>query len=336
MITIKDIANLAGVSVGTVSNVINGTKNVSSTKRQLVEQAIHQLNYVPNSIARTLKTKVSKTIGLIVPDISNPFYSELAKGVEDHLNEYGYALFVCNKYRTAEKERQYLDSLVEKNSDGIIVVKPMLEQEDLERYGKRCNLILIDTDLSPNDYFGVINVDDDASAYQLTELIYNMNHRKIAYFYGAQGARSDSQRFNGYKKCMEEHGIFSQDLVYDCGSYDIQGGYYMANEMFGQGNFPTAVFASNDMIAIGVIQSAFDHGLQIPQDISVVGCDDISISACLRPTLTTISRPKYQMGAVSAQLITDSLLKQKPFYFKEMLLTSNLMVRQSLRPPKIK
>lgn len=90
------------------------------------------------------------------------------------------------------------------------------------------------------------------------------------------------------------------------------------------------------MIAIGVIQSAFDHGLQIPQDISVVGCDDISISACLRPTLTTISRPKYQMGAVSAQLITDSLLKQKPFYFKEMLLTSNLMVRQSLGSPKIK
>lgn len=334
MPTIKDIANLAEVSVGTVSNVINGTQNVSPAKRRLVEQAIEQLNYIPNATARTLKTKISKTIGLIVPDISNPFYSELAKGVEDHLSQYGYTLFVCNKYRTAAKERQYLDSLTEKNSDGIILVKPMLAQSELERYGQHESLILIDTNLTSNEHFGIINVDDEESGYQMTQLIYNMNHRKIAYFRGGWGARSDERRLHGYQSFMKEYGIFHPDLIYDCGQYEIQNGYYAVNDLLEKNELPTAIFASNDMIAIGAIQSLYDHGLQVPEDISVVGCDDISISACLRPALTTISRPKYQMGTASGRLMINSLLSKKSFTNRELLLTSNLMVRQSLAPPK--
>jgi LacI family transcriptional regulator len=328
--TIKEVASEAGVSVGTVSNVLNDYKHVTEAKRKKVLDAIDTLGYKPNPIARTLKTRISKTIGLIVPDISNPFYAELARGAEDILRQHGYNLFLCNKDRNSEKEADYVDALMDKSVDGIILVKPTINENKIHGIGKNNNLILIDTNMPASKDYAIINVDDYMSAYKMTEYLYQMGHRKIAYFSGNMDARSDQLRFQGYKSFMKEQSIFGEDLVEKCGVYRISESYNHAQNFLKKKRKIDAVFASNDVIALGIIHAANDLGLRVPEDISVAGCDDIEMSSYLRPTLTTIRRPKYLLGNTAAKALIDTLVYGKPIRSLTMTLTAEQITRGSV------
>jgi LacI family transcriptional regulator len=330
MATIKEVAALAGVSVGTVSNVINGYEHVKGAKRNQVLAAIDALGYKPNSIARTLKTKMSKTVGLIVPDISNPFYAEIARGTEDALRQFGYNLFLCSKDRNSDREADYADALMDKNVDGIIIIKPTINEKKIRSIGKTSKVILIDTYLPVNGNYAIINIDDEQSAYKMTEYLYRMGHRTIIYFSGNTDARSDKLRFRGYKGFMKKVNLYKSDHIIKCGIYRTSESYLRAFELFKNRRIPDAIFAANDILALGVIQAAFDSGLTIPGDISVVGCDDIEISSYFRPTLTTICRPKYNLGSAAASILIDSLVYGKPIQSLSLTLTAELVIRDSV------
>jgi LacI family transcriptional regulator len=330
MSTIKEVASAAGVSVGTVSNVLNDYEHVTEVKRKKVLDAVDILGYKPNSIARTLKTKISKNIGLIVPDISNPFYAELARGAEDALRQYGYNLFLCNNDRNSEKEADYVDALIDKSADGIIIVKPTISETKIHGIGKNNNLVLLDTDMPVSKDYAIINADDYMSAYKMTEYLYQMKHRKIAYFSGNMDARSDHLRFQGYKSFMEKHGLFEENLVEKCGVYSISESYNHARNFLRQKRKINAVFASNDVIALGIIHAANDLGILVPEDISVAGCDDIEMSSYLRPTLTTIRRPKYLFGNTAAKVLIDTLVYGKSIRSLTMTLSAEQITRDSV------
>lgn len=326
---------MAGVSVGTVSNVLNGHNHVKPSIREQVLKAIDILQYKPNSIARALKTKRSKTIGLIVPDISNPFYAEIARGAEDTFQQFGYNLFLCNKDRNSQKETDYADALVDKHVDGIMIIKPTLSGPKLHSVCQGSKIILIDTAQLASDDYAVINVEDDRSAYNMTEYLYQMGHRKIAYFSGNTDARSDKLRFSGYKSFMQKCGLFQDDLVINCGVYRIPESYKQARRILTEKEIPDAIFAANDILALGVLQAAFDLGLQIPNDISVVGCDDIEMAAYFRPSLTTIKRPKYVLGSTAANVLIDNLLHNKPIQSLSLTLSAELVIRNSVLDRKL-
>jgi LacI family transcriptional regulator len=330
MATIKEVAAAAGVSVGTVSNVLNGYEHVKEVKRNQVLAAIDALGYKPNSIARTLKTKISKTVGLIVPDISNPFYAEIARGTEDVLRQSAYNLFLCSKDRNSGREADYADALMDKNVDGIIIIKPTINEKKIRSIGKTSKLILIDTYLPVNGNYAVINVDDEQSACKMTEYLYRMGHRTITYFSGNTDARSDKLRFQGYKCFMKKVNLYNSDHVIKCGIYRTSESYRRAFELFKTGRIPDAVFAANDILALGVIQAAFDSGLTVPGDISVVGCDDIEIASYFRPALTTICRPKYNLGSAAAGILIDSLVHGKPIQSLSLTLAAELVIRNSV------
>lgn len=331
MATIKDIAALAGVSVGTVSNVINGEKNVSPKRVQSVNNAIKALGYIPNSIARTLKTHVSKTVGLILPDITNPFYAELARGVEDSLNESGYALFLCNKDRNKEKEHEYLNILLQKNVDGIIVVKPTAPHSTLTEIGEQLPLVLIDFSPSPERHYAILNVDDGNSARLLMDYLYAMGHRRIAYFSGNMDAYSDICRQDSYIQFMKEKGLFDERLIYQCKRYDMANSYQQMIDILENETLPDAVFAANDILAIGAIHALHDRHLNVPEDISVVGCDNILLSSFIAPGLTTINRPKYELGKQAAQTLLNMISDISTKEYPQETLISELVLRHSVQ-----
>lgn len=330
MPTIKDIAAAAGVSVGTVSNVINGSQTVSQERARKVNEAIRALGYAPNSTARTLKTRVSKTVGLILPDITNPFYAELARGAEDMLGQHGYTLFLCNKDRSTDKEYEYLTALSRKDVDGVILVKPALSPGQLKSFGQQYQLALIDMEPGEGLPYAIINVDDEAGGRLMTEYLYQMGHRRIAYFIGNTSARSDILRLKGYEGFMREKGLWDERLLVPCQRYSAEAGYTRTLDMLAGGPMPEAIFAANDMLAIGVIQALNDRGLRVPEDLSVAGCDDITLSRYMHPALTTITRPKYELGQAGAAVLIDILQGRREGGPSAQTLASRLVVRNSV------
>ena len=194
MITIKEVANEAGVSVGTVSNVINNIPSVNYDYRQKVLDAIKKLNYIPNVAARTLKTSISKSIGLMIPDITNPYYPEIARGAEDSAKKYGYTVFLCNNDRSAFKEKDYIKALIEKNIDGIILVKPNISVAEIEELKSRCNLVIVDMGDDSIPDCDVINLDDYGGTMQAMQLLYENGHTRIAFISGLLECKGGQRR----------------------------------------------------------------------------------------------------------------------------------------------
>lgn len=325
MATIKEVAEKAGVSVGTVSNVLN-EKPVKHLTKERVLAAMKDLSYSPNSIARMLKTRISKTIGLVVPDISNPFYSQLARGAEDEALKHGNTLFLCNKDRNSKKEEDYLHALISKGVDGIILVKPSINHKRVNEISKKCSLVLIDANYNQGENYSVLNVDDKDGALIMMEYLFRLGHRNIHYFMGSEDSKSDFERYSGYRSFMEAHGLFSEDKIIHCGVYNIEQGYSCASRIFSRGIIPDAIFASNDILAIGAVQAAFNHGIEVPNDISIAGCDDIIFSRYMRPTLTTLNRPKYRLGSVGVKILVGC---EKNMKKNASMLCSELVIRDS-------
>ena len=309
-ITMKDVAKAAGVSLGTVSNVLNKLATVSDKNRIQVMDAVKTLNYKPNYTARALKTKRSKSIGLIIPDIGNPFYPEFARGVEDGAQAAGYNLFLCNSDRSEEKEKEYLLVLLEKMVDGLILYKPHLTLQELEVYRQRCRIVLVDMGLQTGCRCDVVNVDDYLGVRQALLFLWEKGHRQIAMVAGELDSQSSRDRVRAFEDFhRDKQSVITEDYIQH-GHYDWHSGFTSTNRLLDCGKPPTAILTANDLMAIGALKAAHERGLSVPGDLSVMGYDDINMASICMPPLTTVRQPKYEMGALSFQALLKRLGEQ--------------------------
>lgn len=329
-ITIKDIAKKAGVSITTVSKVINNKdESISDETRNRVKDIIKELNYQPNALARGLITKKTKTIALVLPDITNPFFPDVARGVEDYSNKHGYNVFLCNTDDNYKKENDYINLLKEKRVDGIIFSSANSGSDKTKFIHKiDIPLVAIDRAYNENECFGIFT-DNLTGGYIAAKHLIDLNHKKIACITGPKEIRNSIERVNGYKKAIIEAGIELDESLIAYSDFKIDGGYKAGIELMKNKDI-TAIFACNDLMACGVYEAAYDMGLRIPDDISVVGFDDVQIIKALNPKLTTIKQPIYKIGQEAAKMLIK-LIENKKINENIINLDVELVTRGSTR-----
>lgn len=330
----KDVAREAGVSLGTVSNVLNNKNTVLAENRRKVMKAVERLGFRSNLVARTLKTKTSSDIGLIIPNINNPFYPELARGVEDAANEAGFTVLLCNDDRNADKERSYINSLITKNVSGIILLKPQISFAEIDDISRRMAVILVDVGAPPGASYNIVNVDDRGGITRALEHLYENGHRRIAFVKGLDDSLSSLDRAEAYTDFLVRKRLRVRDDFVCQGKYSWMGGYEAARRLLSLPNSPTAIMAANDLMAIGCIKGAQEMGLDVPGDVSVVGFDNLDLTNLCSPRLTTVNQPKYEMGTKSVELLLRRINNGKKAGGEKVVLHTEIVVRESVGPVK--
>ncbi|MFB4370340.1 MULTISPECIES: LacI family DNA-binding transcriptional regulator [unclassified Pseudomonas] len=326
MATIKDVAARAGISYTTVSHVVNGTRPVSDQVRSKVEAAIAELGYVPSGVARSLRVRATGTLGLLLPNASNPYFAELARGIEDHAERNGYSVILCNSDDDIDKQLRYLRVLLERRIDGLIVATVASDAAFAQALAAlRVPLVLVDRSLE-----GVsadqLRVDHEQGAYLATRHLLELGHRRIVCIGGPASTQVVQLRAGGYRRALDEAGIEAQAVV-DC-AFTSPAGHAAAQVLLAGEQRPTAIFAGNDMIALGVLRAAAERGLQVPQQLSVVGFDDIEVSRYLHPALTTVGQRIGQLGEQAAERLL-ARIRKPGLTAEQRLIEPTLMLRES-------
>lgn len=325
--TIYDVAKESGVSIATVSKVINNTGNMRDTTRERVKHAIKKLNYQPNMVASALTGKGTETIGLLVPDISNPFFSDMARMIEDRAHEVGMSVIICSTDTVAEKERKYINLLKRKQVDGLIIGATIKDRQLLEDLKDGSIPIVMLTQDDVGLGLTSVSVDDFKGGFDATNYFITTGHKNIAII--AEYANSSRMRIYGYREAHDEKGLpIDEENIYRT-SAKIESGRKVMLEMVKNNRVPTAIFACNDLVAIGVIQGAKESGLRIPEDISVIGFDNTMLGEIVDPPLTSVSQPIADMGKRTVDLIIEKIeSKQKkvPTVENERILFNPTMV----------
>lgn len=329
-ITIKDIAKLGGVSIATVSKIINGKDHdIGEATKKRIELIMKEENYVPNRLARSLVTKKTKTIGLVIPDITNPFFPEIVRGAEDKAQEEGYSIFFCNSDDSLEKEEKYIQNLMEKMVDGIIFTassKRITEGELLSN--ANIPMVLVDRQIESKNIRTSILVDNKEGAKIAIKHLIELGHKKILHLTGPKEARITQARLEGYKETLEESKIDIDENLIQFGEYKMGSGYEGILDILNRNIDFTAIFCGNDMIALGVMKALKEKKIKVPKDISIVGFDDIYVSSLIHPSLTTISQPKYQMGYKAVAVMID-ILEGRIQSHENMILMPELKIRET-------
>lgn len=328
MITMKDVARRAGVSTATVSHVINETRFVSDELKARVYQAMRELNYRPNAIARSLRRKKTQNVGMIVPDISYPFLAEVARGVEDAGFELGYNVIVCDSDGDLEREADYIRLLQEKKVDGIVFVAAGESSSHVQTLIEQgMPVVVCDRDL-PGVEVDTVIADNVGSGYQATEHLIDLGHRHIGCIAGPQVLGISNKRGKGYKRALGRYGILVREELIVRGDFRCRGGYEAMRKLLALDEPPTAVFACNDLMAVGAICTASKRRLRIPQDVAIVGCDDIALASFTNPSLSTVAHPKHEMGAMAVEMLVERI-KDKSKPPTRRLLPTDLVIRDS-------
>ena len=330
--TIKDIAAKAGVSIGTVSRVLNKKEIVSEKTRKKVEQVVKELGYIPNEMARSLLRNKSKTIALIMPDLSNPFYAELFQGVEDIMSSEGYYVFVCDTSYKMENEHRYIKEMIGRGVDGMIFLSLYYCGEEIfNLVNNNVAAVAVQT-YSNNMGMDLVTTDVENPSMEAYGHLIKLGHKKIAYVC-IDKTRSVS-RINPYLSALREAGIpLREEYIIDGYSTDTLG--YMATEkLLELHDPPTAIQFINDYTALGAYNVIYNKGLRIPDDLSVIGYDDIKISKFLNPPLTTISQPIREMGRTAGEMLIKSINGDPNRIKREIRLPGKLIIRNSTASPK--
>ncbi len=326
--TIKDVAQAAGVSIATVSRVLNQQAGVSKALSQQVHEAVDQLNYQLNGIAKALKSSQSRSIGLIIPDIENPFFPALVRGVEDAAQKQGYAVILCNTDGKPEEEKRYLKFLLSKQVDGILFVGNIKFTQNKNWLSSLpVPLVLLDRRMEDAP-FSTVLVDNELGASMAIGHLIKQGRRHIAIIGGKPESPTSIERVNGAISCLTAHGHLREEHLIANGYFTFEGGYQAIEKMINCGQFFDAVFAANDMMAIGVIECLEKYGKHIPNDVAVVGFDDIRMAAWHKPSLTTIKQPVYEVGQVAVRIIVDHITGSNTGCTNQVL-KPELIVRQS-------
>ena len=310
-ITIKEIAKEANVSIATVSMVINKKdSNITDATRNRVLEVVKKYNYIPNAMAGSLVTQRTHIIGLILPDITNPFFPGIARGAEDRANKAGYSIIFCNTDDGLEVQEKYIETLTKKMADGIIIAHSS-NSEKMSEILERCKvpIILIDRDFDSENICGKVLVDNSNGAYKAVAYLIKNGYKKIAYLSGPLKTRTASDRLEGYKKALEDNVIEYNENLIKFGEYRIEWGRTGVNEFLEENTDFDAIFCGNDLIAIGAMKELKEKGYSIPDDIGVMGYDDIYMASLVEPSLTTIRQPNYQMGYKAMEMLEERLKK---------------------------
>lgn len=328
--TIRDVAELAGVHPSTVSRVINNDSRISEKTKNKVLLIIKKLGYTPNAIARGLKIKRTYTLGMLIPDITNPFFAEIARGVEDAANANGFNIILCNTDDKLKKERIYLEILKGKRVDGLILGTAHIKDKSIiELEKKKFPYILLSRNIEGLDKNCVI-VDDVAGGIMVTEYLIKLGHRRIAHITGPPTVRAANNRLEGYKFALEKHQIeYHEELVKE-GDFRIKGGYQVMKRFLKLAEPPTAIFAANDLLALGAMQAIQKEKYHIPEDFCIIGFDDIRLASFVYPPLTTIRQPMLEMGALAVKMLLK-IIEEGEFNQRKIVLKSKLIIRESCR-----
>lgn len=344
--TIRDVARLAGVSLATVSRVLSdGDYPVSAELKQRVRDAVAQLGYVPNTVARSLRQDVSRDIGLVIPNISNPFYLQTMLGINDALNKKDYSLILCNTMRNAQQERVYLRQLFERKVRGIILSSVDENADIVKEYGKKgMKFVLLDQKITGMESTG-INFDSRAGARMATEYLISLGHSRIAFATMPMTRWTRTEMHMGYRDALVLAGLgYDSRLVYErmpeklaaYADFELEAGKMIAESFLADGCPATAIVCINDMLAIGLIKTLKARGVRVPEDVSVFGFDDIPFASTFEPSLSTVHYPAIETGRLAAMMLMDTLESGSGEMPVSMQLAPSLVIRETVAPPSKK
>lgn len=330
----KDIAKLAGVSLGTVSNVLNGTVGVREPVRRRVLDAVRSTGYQPSQLARGLRRVKTNVIGMIIPDITNPFFPAVVRGAEDRAFSSGYRLILCNTDNDHAKELAHLNELRTYLPAGLIVIPSTFSDLTVQAKSYRdVGTGVVCIDRLPKDWAGdTVTADNQKGAYKATQHLIEMGHRQLAAITGPLHLTNAQERLNGFRQAIKEAKLpLAPEYVQET-TFDKQGGASKTALLLRLIPRPTAIFAGNDMIALGVLAAIRDAGLRCPQDVSVMGFDDLELAELTNPALSSVSQSGYQLGSTAARLLLERI-NGDTSTAKHIVLETTLMPRDSVASP---
>ena len=334
MATMKQVAEKARVSTTTVSHVINNTRVVSEDARERVLSVIQELRYIPSAVARSLKNDKTQTLGMMIPNNSNPYFAEVIQGIEDESFRLGYNIILCNSYDDPKKQAAYTRVLMEKRIDGLILVSSGIDLELTQLLADEAiPKVLVDREV-PGVAADFIEADHEQGGYLATKYLLDLGHRRIACVSGPKTLLPSGDRVSGYLRALKEAGIEPDSDYLAHSDFTSQGGFSAFQQLLALPHPPTAIFASNDLMAIGGLCAAQQAGMRIPEELSVVGYDDIALASFSTPPLTTIAQPKYEIGVLTARVLVNRIVNAELPFRREMLQTE-LIMRQSTGPAPI-
>jgi len=327
----SDVAREAGVSLMTVSRVINNKGDVSSETRQRILEIISNLGYRPSGIARSLATQETYTIGLVVPDVSNPFFADITQGVERLAHSRGYHVFLCNTEEDPQRELAVIQSLEEKRVDGLILCSPRLEEEKLiNAIVKLPAVVLVNRRLhkAEQDTFDGVNLDDERCGQIAAHHLIQRGHQRIGFLTGPPASYSGAGRRRGFLAALQKAGItLDDDWVRPCHP-SVEGGHEAGCSLLSAHPQLTALFCFNDLVAVGVLQACNELKRRVPQDLAIVGHDDIPVAALVSPALTTCRIPRFELGARAVKALLERL-RDCPDDCSQIVLQPELVIRES-------
>jgi LacI family transcriptional regulator len=336
MATMNDVARVADVSIATVSHVINGTRFVSPERVDRVHAAMRELDYTPDATARSLRVGRTDTIGLVIPDNSNPFFAELARWIEDAGFEAGYTTILANSNERPYRERRYITTLLSKRVDGLIIT-PTAESDNEALVASlsraRIPIVVMDRDVTI-PMADVVLYDDAAGSGEVARHLLELGHTKFACIAGPPGV--PAERLEGFRSALREAGVTLDDDAIVAGDFHFAGGREATAKLMVTGKPFTALFAANDMMAAGAIRELTERGLSVPHDVSVIGFDDAPIAEMISPPLTTVRQPLQAMADIAVSLLLARVSNTAGKERTRRVLQTSLVVRDSTAPPRLR
>lgn len=329
MSNIRDVARAAGYSVATISRVLNHPGSVSPATLEKVYEVMREMDYTPNTYARGLALDKSNSIALVLPDVLDQSYIKIAKGIEEIAHKKGYFVFLCNSENNADKERNYLDMLIKgRRVDGIIMVNSLLKDDELYSLQKeKVPFVLAGRKRSLSN-INAVYVDYSKGGYEAAKHLISLGYSRIGYISNKNIAFEDEEKFTGFKQALNEHSLkIYQEYIVDT-EKSIRGGTLAAKKLLHEKNTPEAIFVSCDPAALAVLKYMDSHNKNVPEDIAIVGFDDVEMTELVSPRLSTISFPAYKLGLLSARLLFDDIDDQN-YESQEIFLQTKLIIRES-------
>ncbi len=332
MATIREVARLAGVSPITVSRVLNRTGLVSAETRARVEKVISEMNYVPNVLARNFRAKRTETLALVLIDITNPFWTRVARGVEDTARQAGYSVILCNTDENETIQSDTIRLLLQKQVDGILLVPRSDGAALVERIRQQgVPVVVLDRRIAGLNE-DTVRGDSFGGAYRLAQVLFELGHRRITLLSGPADVPTAADRAAGFNQAVDENDCAgSCGIIY--GDYTYASGSEMARQALNRSPRPTALFAGNNLIATGALRAVQAAALRVPLDISLVCFDDIPPELTIEPFFTTAAQPAYTLGSQATQLLLERLFQKAAAPPREIVLPVEIIVRRSSGPP---
>ena len=327
---IRAVADRAGVSLGTVSNVLNQPHLVSPSTRAKVEEAIRELNFVRNDAARQLRTGRGSALGLIVLDVRNPFFTDMARGVEDVANDIGCAVILCNSDESREKQESYLKLLLRQGVQGVLITPASQDHQDLQAMRDRGTPVVLLDHSGEDTGECSVGVDDVAGGNLAVTHLLSRGHERITFISGPLTLRQCQDRLSGARGAMTQAGRDPDSLnIIEVGSLNVTRGRRAGEQILANRSSATAVFCGNDLLALGVLQAAIRAGIRVPDDLAIVGYDDIDFAAAAGVPLTSVYQPSYQMGRTAAELLLDEVRAKTAHEHRQVTFEPELIERSS-------